>query len=446
MTTTADLGLPELSQAQANPDITHNEALILLQALLNGVIDNTHTVPPVSPSEGDAYLVAHGSPAPSGAWTGWSDHIAIYWGGSWRFVPGRDSSGSIIAMGARQHGLRVYVRALRQFYVWSGSPLAWSPLETADAGIASKVDKTGDIMSGALTIATTPALKIGTASTFLTSGLATLQNAAGVTTNAQLIGDGAAAAMEIRRYSADAAAPVFRFYKGRGSTASIGQTLAGDQIGAFSGVVYDDTLTARTAANFRFDALSNVLATNAEARFLLFLCASGSVSASEILRADHASGLSMFGANVVIDQNRLFRLRNYTVATLPSSPASGSVAYVTDTGGGAGQVTGDGTNWRRTRETGSATISTDAGHTFTWTYLSGAPVTRGNAVLTADRTVTLSTTGAVNGARARFVRLGAGAFNWNIAGATTKALGAANTYCEFEYDGTHWNLIGNGSL
>lgn len=116
---TPDFGLPEIQGSQAQPEVTHNEAIVLLQSLHNGVIDRTNT-PPGSPAEGDAYLTQG---APTGAWTGWPNRVAIYYGGSWRFLPGADDAGSAITMGARQEGLRVYVRDEDLMYRWTGS--AW---------------------------------------------------------------------------------------------------------------------------------------------------------------------------------------------------------------------------------------------------------------------------------------------------------------------------------
>lgn len=122
MSKSPDLGVPLLAQSQANPDITHNEALLLFQALSNGVINMTTAAPPGSPTEGDSYVIAA---APTGAWTGFANHIAIFWGGSWRFVPGRNAAGAIITIGARHVGLRVWDRATQLLYIWSGSSPAW---------------------------------------------------------------------------------------------------------------------------------------------------------------------------------------------------------------------------------------------------------------------------------------------------------------------------------
>lgn len=67
--------------------------------------------------------------------------------------------------------------------------------------------------------------------------------------------------------------------------------------------------------------------------------------------------------------------------------------------------------------------------------------------ITADRTVTLSTTGVADGDKFRFTRTGAGAFNWNIGTGPLKAL-AVNTWCEVVYDSTAaaWYLAAYGAL
>jgi hypothetical protein len=65
--------------------------------------------------------------------------------------------------------------------------------------------------------------------------------------------------------------------------------------------------------------------------------------------------------------------------------------------------------------------------------------------LTADRTVTLSTTNAVKGARFRIVRTAGGAFNLNVGAGPLKAL-SANQWCDVEYDGSAWLLTAFGSL
>lgn len=126
MSTSADLGVPFVASNQATPEITHNEALYLLQALLNGVIDKGRNTPPGSPTEGDSYILGS---SPTGDWSGRANCIAIRTNGGWRFMPGNNSAGTPIAMGSRQKGMHVWVRDLGgspitgALYVWSAA--AW---------------------------------------------------------------------------------------------------------------------------------------------------------------------------------------------------------------------------------------------------------------------------------------------------------------------------------
>lgn len=80
------LGLPYILAAQAQKHVTHNEALRLLDGLVQlSVKDRDLTAPPVSPSEGDRYLVAAGA---TGEWSGWDGDVAMFADGSWwRLTP-----------------------------------------------------------------------------------------------------------------------------------------------------------------------------------------------------------------------------------------------------------------------------------------------------------------------------------------------------------------------
>lgn len=67
--------------------------------------------------------------------------------------------------------------------------------------------------------------------------------------------------------------------------------------------------------------------------------------------------------------------------------------------------------------------------------------------LSADRAVTLSTTGAYNGGAFAIVRTAAatGAFNLNVGTGPLKAL-AVGQWCKVEYNGSAWMLTAFGSL
>lgn len=120
MTTTPILGIPLVIAQQNQPEIPHNTALMLLQAINMNVINSTTTTPPGSPSDGDAYIVAATA---TGAWAGREDHVAVFYGSSWYFLPGEDSAGTPIAVGAAHEGMRVYDLNLGLERIWDGS--AW---------------------------------------------------------------------------------------------------------------------------------------------------------------------------------------------------------------------------------------------------------------------------------------------------------------------------------
>lgn len=118
--TTTHLGLPYLLAAQAQTHVTHNEALRLLDAMVQlSVLDRTRTTPPASPADGNRHLVASGA---TGLWAGWDLNIVFWVDGAWiRLVP--------------RTGWMVWVAADGLFLVWTGA--AWEvvgePRDVSDA-------------------------------------------------------------------------------------------------------------------------------------------------------------------------------------------------------------------------------------------------------------------------------------------------------------------------
>jgi hypothetical protein len=85
MTDTANLGLPCIDAAQAQKHVTHNEALRLLDTLVQlAVLDRDLNSPPPSPGEGQRWIVK-ASPAPTGPWAGHGHHIAAWQDSAWQF-------------------------------------------------------------------------------------------------------------------------------------------------------------------------------------------------------------------------------------------------------------------------------------------------------------------------------------------------------------------------
>jgi hypothetical protein len=108
---TTHLLLPYILASQAQKHVTHNEALRLLDAMVQlSVMDRDLTSPPVSPADGDRHIVASGA---SGLWTGWDLNVAFWVDGVWmRLVP--------------RPGWLAWIADEAVFVVWSGS--AWDPV------------------------------------------------------------------------------------------------------------------------------------------------------------------------------------------------------------------------------------------------------------------------------------------------------------------------------
>ena len=90
------LALPYIQPAQAQKHVTHNEAVRILDVLVQLVaLTRDRTTPPANPAEGDCHLIAAG---PTGEWAGRAGMIAVREGGAWQFLAPRE-------------GFRAHVRA-----------------------------------------------------------------------------------------------------------------------------------------------------------------------------------------------------------------------------------------------------------------------------------------------------------------------------------------------
>jgi hypothetical protein len=88
MATTPYLGLPLIEAAQAQKHVTHNEALGLLDSVIQlSVKGRTLLNPPLSPAEGDRWIVPAGA---TGAWSGHTDEVALWKDAGWRYFTPRD--------------------------------------------------------------------------------------------------------------------------------------------------------------------------------------------------------------------------------------------------------------------------------------------------------------------------------------------------------------------
>ena len=84
MVDTANLALPLLAAAQSQKHVTHNEALLRLDALIQiAVLAMAQNAPPAAPNAGDRYIIGA---APSADFSGQAGRIASYDGSAWRFL------------------------------------------------------------------------------------------------------------------------------------------------------------------------------------------------------------------------------------------------------------------------------------------------------------------------------------------------------------------------
>jgi len=108
---TPRFGLPYIAQGQAQKEVTHNDALNQLDALIDlYLLDRDLAAPPGSPADGDTYLVAA---SPTGAWAGHAGEIAFCLDGAWRFYPG-------------EKGLLAYLADELRLLIFTGS--VWTDL------------------------------------------------------------------------------------------------------------------------------------------------------------------------------------------------------------------------------------------------------------------------------------------------------------------------------
>lgn len=138
---TAILALPYIQPSQAQKHVTHNEALRVLDVIVQlAVEDRTRTAAPASPVIGSRHIVAAGA---VGEWAGQDQRIAVYDIEGWVFFPA-------------QAGWRAEVMAEGKSVVFTGT--GWSastdlPQNFAQLGINATADTTNRLsVSSAATL------------------------------------------------------------------------------------------------------------------------------------------------------------------------------------------------------------------------------------------------------------------------------------------------------
>ena len=121
---TTNLELLLLEEGQASAEIKVNESMVRLDTLVQlSVIDRDLTVAPVSPAEGDTYLVASGA---TGEWATHDGELAIYIGG-WKYLP-------VLP------GWRIWIADELVLIMWNGT--SYATINTATPGTVGTLELT----------------------------------------------------------------------------------------------------------------------------------------------------------------------------------------------------------------------------------------------------------------------------------------------------------------
>ncbi len=101
---TARMKLPYLVASQAQKEITHNEALEIIDVLLHAFALAIENIPPDVPAKNDCYIIGT---EPRGEWENYSNGLAYYTSG-WNFIDATEV-------------LTVWVRSNRCHYTYDGT-------------------------------------------------------------------------------------------------------------------------------------------------------------------------------------------------------------------------------------------------------------------------------------------------------------------------------------
>lgn len=129
MSTTPRLSLPLLAAGQAQKHVTHNDALMRLDALVHlAVASRIQGVPPAAPAEGAAFIVPAGG---SGVFTGRAGQVAFFEDGGWAFL-------------APRPGWQAWVADESAICVWAGAEWRAAAAGTGAAvwGVNATADST----------------------------------------------------------------------------------------------------------------------------------------------------------------------------------------------------------------------------------------------------------------------------------------------------------------
>lgn len=115
--------LPFLASGQAQKEITHNEALMMIDMLLHIRVEEMgRNIPPDTPIAGQCWIIAAGG---AGIWEGLENGLACYTSGGWRFI-------------VPQPGMQISSKDDGRFWIYDGNVWAHCPAQPDGLYIAGK--------------------------------------------------------------------------------------------------------------------------------------------------------------------------------------------------------------------------------------------------------------------------------------------------------------------
>lgn len=133
--------LPLLAVGQLQKEVTHNEALALVDALIAPVVEALWVNdPPTAAQIGQCWVVGA---APAGAWTGAAQHLACWTSGGWRLIAPRAGMTVRLEGGAMLRFDGAAWAAPGRVAVPSGGAVVDSEARTAIAGLITQLQLQG---------------------------------------------------------------------------------------------------------------------------------------------------------------------------------------------------------------------------------------------------------------------------------------------------------------
>lgn len=115
---TPKLSMPYIVASQAQKEVSHNEALNVLDILVQPLCLGLQHDPPPSPAQGDTYIISGGTA--TGDWLGYETYIAAYYD-TWVFI----APGEGWEMRSLGDGNRYYFNGVGWLPTPGGAPGAW---------------------------------------------------------------------------------------------------------------------------------------------------------------------------------------------------------------------------------------------------------------------------------------------------------------------------------